>query len=71
MALFIWTDTRRKTMETRYEPAPRKDSAAKRPAQAPTKPEAARHDLPGGRVSVLTDKRDEDEKEEAGYGHGV
>jgi hypothetical protein len=69
MALFIWTDKRRQTMETTYEPAPSKDSGAKRPVQGPPLKEAAQHEL-SVRVSVLKDKHDDEEKE-AGYGHGV
>ena len=59
-------------METTYEPAPRHDSGAKRPVQAPARKdrkESSRDDA-AARVSVLKDRND-DEEMEAGYGHGV
>jgi hypothetical protein len=56
-------------METTQEPTPRQDSAARRLAQAPPRPESPRNDLTV-RVPVLKDRHDDEEKE-AGYGHGV
>jgi hypothetical protein len=59
-------------METTHEPAPRHESGAKRPATAPPRPESSRasRDEGRGRVAVLDDRHDDEEKE-AGYGHGV
>ena len=68
MALFIWTDKRRKTMETRNEQASRQESGTKRLAQR-SLPESSANDT-AGRGSVPADSHDDEEKE-AGYGHGV
>jgi hypothetical protein len=71
MAFSVLVDTTNTEgiMETRQEPAPRPQPAAKYPTQRNPLAESAK---PGvtARVSVVDERHDEEEKE-AGYGHGV